>query len=214
MTHKITVSFLPGLRHWCGVELWKFDGTTATRVQDLNPGPASSNPGSLTVSGVGLYFSDSNGVNGTGLWRFDGTNIARVADINRLVSSATTSMADLSGVLFFAGTTAVHGTELWRYGPQAVSGAYTVFVDSGQIITGKFVARAERSDDVSNPRRYFPIDFGLVMIPDVLFRTPAFVDAVIPGSPQPWMSPAAWRYYPQPKRSMTGLVRRRRTGRV
>lgn len=53
----------------------------------------------------------------------------------------------------------------------------------GEIISGKFVARAERLEDAANPRRYVPLDFGLVMIPDVLFRTPAFVDAVLPGSP-------------------------------
>ena len=52
-----------------------------------------------------------------------------------------------------------------------------------EIISGKFVARAERSDDSANPRRYVPVDFGLVMVPDVLFRTPAFVDRVLPGSP-------------------------------
>ena len=53
----------------------------------------------------------------------------------------------------------------------------------GEIISGKFVARSERSDESANPRRYAPIDFGLVMVPDVLFRTPAFVDSVLPGSP-------------------------------
>jgi serine protease Do len=53
----------------------------------------------------------------------------------------------------------------------------------GEIITGKFVARSERTDDSVNPRRYVPVDFGLVMVPDVLFRTPAFVDTVVPGSP-------------------------------
>lgn len=52
----------------------------------------------------------------------------------------------------------------------------------GEIISGKFVARSERADDAVNPRRYAPVDFGLVMVPDVLFRTPAFVDAVVPGS--------------------------------
>ncbi len=52
----------------------------------------------------------------------------------------------------------------------------------GEIITGKFVARSERSEN-PNPRRYLPVDFGLVMVPDVLFRTPAFVDSVVPGSP-------------------------------
>ncbi len=53
----------------------------------------------------------------------------------------------------------------------------------GEIISGKFVARSERTDDAINPRRYVPVDFGLVMVPDVLFRTPAFVDGVVPGSP-------------------------------
>jgi serine protease Do len=51
-----------------------------------------------------------------------------------------------------------------------------------EIISGKFVARSERLEDAANPRRYAPVDFGLVMVPDVLFRTPAFVDAVLPGS--------------------------------
>jgi serine protease Do len=52
----------------------------------------------------------------------------------------------------------------------------------GEIISGRFVARSERSEESSNPRRYAPVDFGLVMVPDVLFRTPAFVDRVLPGS--------------------------------
>ncbi len=53
----------------------------------------------------------------------------------------------------------------------------------GEIISGKFVARSERSEESSNPRRYAPVDFGIVMVPDVLFRTPAFVDRVLAGSP-------------------------------
>lgn len=53
----------------------------------------------------------------------------------------------------------------------------------GEIISGKFVARSERSEESSNPRRYAPVDFGLVMVPDVLFRTPAFIDRVLAGSP-------------------------------
>jgi serine protease Do len=52
-----------------------------------------------------------------------------------------------------------------------------------EIISGKFVARSEQPADASNPRRYAPVDFGIVLVPDVLYRTPAFVDAVIPGSP-------------------------------
>lgn len=52
----------------------------------------------------------------------------------------------------------------------------------GEIITGKFVSRGDKSDAADNPRRYAPIDFGLVMVPDVLYRTPAFVDGVIADS--------------------------------
>ncbi|MBS0266591.1 MAG: serine protease, partial [Planctomycetes bacterium] len=51
-----------------------------------------------------------------------------------------------------------------------------------EIMSGKFVARSEKSDEASNPRRYAPIDFGLVMVPDVLYRTPAFVDSILPES--------------------------------
>ncbi len=53
----------------------------------------------------------------------------------------------------------------------------------GEIISGKFVARSERSEETVSPRRYLPLDFGLVMVPDVLYRTPAYVDAIVPGSP-------------------------------
>lgn len=50
-----------------------------------------------------------------------------------------------------------------------------------QIITGDYVARKVETD-TANPNRYDPIDFGLVMVPDVLFRTPPYIDSVIPGS--------------------------------
>ena len=53
----------------------------------------------------------------------------------------------------------------------------------GEIISGKFVARSEKSEELVNPKRYAPLDFGLVIVPDVLFRTPAFIDAVVPHSP-------------------------------
>lgn len=52
----------------------------------------------------------------------------------------------------------------------------------GEIISGKFVARNESAADAANPRRYAPVDFGIVLVPDVLYRTPAFVDSVLPGS--------------------------------
>lgn len=52
-----------------------------------------------------------------------------------------------------------------------------------EIISGKFTPKKSAEDDVADPpRRYHPLDFGLVLVPDVLFRTPAFVDGIAGGS--------------------------------
>ncbi len=51
------------------------------------------------------------------------------------------------------------------------------------IVAGEFVPRDDKPDDEENPNRYQPLDFGLVMVPDVVFRTPAYVDVVRSGSP-------------------------------
>lgn len=51
-----------------------------------------------------------------------------------------------------------------------------------QIISGNFEKKPVADEDLP-PNRYHPLDFGLVMLPDVLYRTPAYVDRVIPGSP-------------------------------
>lgn len=51
-----------------------------------------------------------------------------------------------------------------------------------QIISGDFTSNPRR-DEPENPNRYHPLDFGLVMMPDVLFRTPAYVDSVVAETP-------------------------------
>lgn len=55
-----------------------------------------------------------------------------------------------------------------------------------QIITGNFSKKRNDDEDDSpgkpRPRRYEPLDFGIVTIPDVLNRTPAYIDRVLPGS--------------------------------
>lgn len=57
-----------------GVELWKSDGTAAGtyRMQDINPGPASSNPYSLTPVGDRLFFV-AHDASDYRLWVTDGT---------------------------------------------------------------------------------------------------------------------------------------------
>lgn len=54
-----------------------------------------------------------------------------------------------------------------------------------EIQTGKFAPRKTADEEDSSPgspRRYAPRDFGLVMLPDVVTKTPAYVDRVLPGS--------------------------------
>jgi serine protease Do len=56
-----------------------------------------------------------------------------------------------------------------------------------EIISGRF-SRTKKDDPEddspgkSKPRRYEALDFGIVTIPDVVSRTPAYVDRIIPGS--------------------------------
>lgn len=50
-----------------------------------------------------------------------------------------------------------------------------------QILSGKFVRTQKKTDD-ENPRRYSALDFGFVMVPDVVFRTPPYIDSLLPGS--------------------------------
>ncbi len=54
-----------------------------------------------------------------------------------------------------------------------------------QIISGKFTAKRDPNEDEpsSKPRRYKPLDFGFLLVPDVVDRTPAFIDLVQPDSP-------------------------------
>ncbi|MFG0295407.1 MAG: S1C family serine protease [Maioricimonas sp. JB045] len=49
------------------------------------------------------------------------------------------------------------------------------------IRTGDFTPREEEEPD-DNPQRYVATDFGIVLVPDVVYRTPAYVDDVLPGS--------------------------------
>jgi serine protease Do len=49
------------------------------------------------------------------------------------------------------------------------------------IRTGDFSAR-ENPPTEDRGERYTAIDFGIVLVPDVIYRTPAYIDSVVPGS--------------------------------
>ena len=55
-----------------------------------------------------------------------------------------------------------------------------------EIISGRFSSTKKVDDEDSpgkpKPRRYEALDFGIVTIPDVVTRTPAYIDRILPGS--------------------------------
>ena len=51
-----------------------------------------------------------------------------------------------------------------------------------QIISGRYESQLADTKSDENPGRYTPLDFGLVMVPDVVERTPPYIDAVLPDS--------------------------------
>ena len=118
-----------------GQELWRTDGTASgtVLVKDINPGTASSNIVGMTVVGATLYFYADDGTNGLELWRSDGTTAGThiVANINAgsadgvIPASTAGHIAAIGGVLYFAGTDASSGTELWRSDGTA-AGTYRV----------------------------------------------------------------------------------------
>lgn len=53
-----------------------------------------------------------------------------------------------------------------------------------EILSGKFTPKRSNDDTAGElVERYRTGDFGIVMVPDVVYRTPAFIDRILPGSP-------------------------------
>ena len=104
-----------------GVELWKFDGSTASRVADIYSGTDSSNipynsyPTSLTAISNTLYFAANDGTHGTELWKSDSTGTTIVKDINpNSGSSYPTHLTAVGGTLYFSANNGSKGVELWK----------------------------------------------------------------------------------------------------
>jgi ELWxxDGT repeat protein len=62
--------FFPASSPGLGRELWSSDGTAlgTQLVQDVALGPASSDPGELTLAGTNLFFTADDGTTGVELW--------------------------------------------------------------------------------------------------------------------------------------------------
>jgi len=100
-----------------GFELWSSDGTTATRVADLNPLGADSFPSDLKALAGKLYFSASNGPKREVYVYDPATGAAPVRiDVNpgSGVSSDPRDFTLFAGKVYFTGVHALKGRELFR----------------------------------------------------------------------------------------------------
>jgi ELWxxDGT repeat protein len=118
-----------------GQELWRYDGTSATLVADINTVPNNgSNPEFLTVFNNELYFSAfGSAAEGIELWRYNGITASRVTDIfPGSTNSLPSDLTVFNGVLYFSATGGDGvGIELWRYDGASVSRAVDVFAGVG-----------------------------------------------------------------------------------
>jgi ELWxxDGT repeat protein len=74
-----------------GVELWKTDGINTVLLDDINPGPASSNCSGFTTYGTISLFSADDGIHGAELWETNGTvtGTGLLADISSGASASS-----------------------------------------------------------------------------------------------------------------------------
>ena len=100
-----------------GSELWRYDGSEAEMVRNINEsGDSMNNVNSEIVSFCGgIFFSADDGVNGFELWRSDGTfaGTTMVADINPSGDSYPSNLTVVGDVLLFSAYEPTNGSELW-----------------------------------------------------------------------------------------------------
>lgn len=103
-----------------GDELWRYDGTNANRVTDINPGSSDSFPQQLTVMGSELFFSANNGIGKANyeLWKYNGSTALQVTNIHpdsgNDYSSYPSGITLFNGALYFMADDGTHGYELWK----------------------------------------------------------------------------------------------------
>ena len=100
-----------------GFELWRTNGTSTTRVKDINLGAGSSYPTAFTAFGSYLYFGADNGTDGFELWRTDGTEVGTTLVKDIYPGAGSSSLGYLTALgeyLYFSADDGTNGTELWR----------------------------------------------------------------------------------------------------
>ena len=87
---------------------------TASLVDDLAPGPASSDPQDLTAMNGTLFFTAWTPGHGRQLWRTNGTAKGTVMLTHVPVGADPRDLTVADGVLFFSARDPLHGRELWK----------------------------------------------------------------------------------------------------
>lgn len=98
-----------------GRELWQGDGSNFTRVADIAPGSASSNPELLVSLGKVLLFEADDGKRGKELWRTDGTprGTYLVRDFKKGAADGGVSEACVAGSRVFFTAPGKQRSALW-----------------------------------------------------------------------------------------------------
>lgn len=113
------IAYFSGSDGFSGAELWRSDGTSGgtVRVKDINPGSPDALPTNLTNVGGTLYFTATNAVGGA-LYKTDGTAagtvLLRQGSVVGGAGSERKQLPVSSGIVYFVGNEATHGSELWR----------------------------------------------------------------------------------------------------
>jgi LPXTG-site transpeptidase (sortase) family protein len=120
--------------NYAGRELWKYDGSSASLVADINPiAGQESVPQYLTVYNGALYFNAKDVDAGQELWKFDGSSATLVKDIYSGNNSSSPSyLAVYNGALYFGATDGpTYGIELWKYNSESDTAVRVSDINSG-----------------------------------------------------------------------------------
>ncbi len=118
-------NLMPPQNGYVNAELWRTDGTSAgtTKVKEINPATTgldadvNSNPNNFYVYNNKLYFTATDGTNGTEPWVTDGTNANTIMlnNIDAAGNSNPSGFTQFGGFVYFrADDNAANGTEIWR----------------------------------------------------------------------------------------------------
>jgi len=130
-----------------GTELWRTDGTAAGTfmIADLVPGPESSNPRDITVSGLGTaVFFVATGPDGVrSIFSTTGSSITEVGSI-----TSDPSLKGVTNILGVVNTTVYFGGE-GDLGPSAAGKGIELWSTTGGVVT--FIEDINPGEPDSNP---------------------------------------------------------------